>query len=59
MDVAQMTQLIGNMGFPIFTAIYFMTYMKKTLDTCTQSMVANTQLMIRIEKFLDDKEKKA
>lgn len=26
------TNLIGSLGFPIFTAVYFMTYLNKTLQ---------------------------
>lgn len=47
MDVQGIQMLISTVGFPIFACIYHMTTMKKTLDT-------NTQIMIRLEKYMDD-----
>ncbi|MCQ6337870.1 MULTISPECIES: hypothetical protein [Bacillus cereus group] len=52
MDVTQMTQLIGSLGFPIFACIYHMTTMKKTLDANTQSINANTQIMMQVQAFI-------
>ncbi|PED82317.1 hypothetical protein CON65_12600 [Bacillus pseudomycoides] len=50
MDLQAMQTLISTVGFPIFACVYHMITMKKTLDT-------NTQVMIRLEKYLDDNSK--
>jgi len=39
MDIQLIQQLISTVGFPIFTSIYFMTSMKKVLDSNTQALV--------------------
>lgn len=49
MDIQAIQTLIGTVGFPIYMCIYHVTTMKKTLDT-------NTQIMIRLEKYMDDNE---
>lgn len=38
LTLSTISSLISNMGFPIFTAIYFMVSMKKTLESNTQVM---------------------
>lgn len=49
MDVNVITQLIGNLGFPIFTAIYFMTQTKKVLETNTSAILEVKSLIERLD----------
>lgn len=45
-----MTTLISNMGFPIFVALYFMVFMRKSLDT-------NTQVLNEVKIILEQQSK--
>lgn len=47
MDVAQVTQLIGNLGFPIFTALFMMIKQSKDTQAMTTAL---TDLKLAIEK---------
>lgn len=49
MSLAELTQLIGSLGFPIACCFYMMTTMNKTLSANTD---ATNSLRIVVEKLI-------
>ncbi|MCU5087556.1 hypothetical protein OCA23_30305 [Bacillus cereus] len=53
MDAQMVGQLIGSYGFPIYMCIFFATTMKKTLEGVSQSLSANTQILMQLERKIE------
>jgi predicted transcriptional regulator len=55
MDIQMITQLVSNLGFPIFIVIYLLNREDKTLEKLTEVINQNT---LAIQKLLNKLEEK-
>lgn len=37
-DAGMLGQVIGNLGFPIFVAVYLLVFMRRSLDQLTEAL---------------------
>lgn len=56
MEVKDITQLIGSLGFPIIACVYMWRYINSTMKDFTKTMQENTEVLIRLCEKLDDLE---
>lgn len=58
MDLTTITQVIGQLGFPIFVAVYVMVRMEKILAEIKETMDKNNTLLEKIfDYFIEGRDK--